>query len=795
MRSKNSRFALFMSPVLMFITAAVVHITFLDTSPSAGLGSTPLVTAFQFPRPIINATLCSISVTATIFLELVLDIFFHPPFYFPSDLWERLFMIFAAIVPGVCVLNALEISPNVHAPTIFVFCHSCQSIGFIGPIFFLCWKLVPSHFPLEKCFLSYVCWALGASIIAFDLQKVPVLIWPKIVTAFFMLCSQGIFFHMLFNWGMTLSERNSQQITRNKFFIIFATMTADDFSCFLYILFAEILIVIIPIFMAMSCKFSWLNCNLISICSCTYIHALFSVLTSCIPGRVKQYSASKSLQQKIDSNHATVRYISHEIRSPLNIVLNGVRMLKEKVKGICDDEVTQDIDDIEYASCAATSIVDDLLNFEKIESGTFQIELNKVPAFSCLHKMTTRCRPLAQHKNIQLSVKDNIKNKEVQATLVIDVDLIKFEQVIRNLIVNSIKFTPPGGLITVTLKLLSEIAAAPADDSHRLAATSENFIKPKVSCFAKTCWENWKSCMCTRFPFIARVHCEPPLCFDNDVEHACENNSHQSPFVSDYLIVEITDSGVGMTKKQCENLFRQFVQFDANTLQGGGGSGLGLWICKEILNQHKGEITVFSKGQGQGSTFSIKLRCFFQPCTKFSEVCEKTEIETKKEMEKIPFSEENNIASRFDLQNMRTTAALQFLIVDDISLNRKIIIKMLKRIGETYASQCQRLEFEFFEADDGLSALQVVKTKSNALSAIFIDNTMQSMNGPEAVLQMRETHHYKGTVIGVTGNAVSADVSSFLSSGVDTVLIKPVSYEKLENIFSGIISNHFVVDF
>jgi CheY-like chemotaxis protein len=71
--------------------------------------------------------------------------------------------------------------------------------------------------------------------------------------------------------------------------------------------------------------------------------------------------------------------------------------------------------------------------------------------------------------------------------------------------------------------------------------------------------------------------------------------------------VEVVDSGPGISADNIPKLFGQYVQFDANTLQGGKGSGLGLWLSKSIVEMHGGLIGATSDGPGRGCTFFLEL--------------------------------------------------------------------------------------------------------------------------------------------------------------------------------------------
>jgi CheY-like chemotaxis protein len=81
--------------------------------------------------------------------------------------------------------------------------------------------------------------------------------------------------------------------------------------------------------------------------------------------------------------------------------------------------------------------------------------------------------------------------------------------------------------------------------------------------------------------------------------------AHASPGV---VRISVKDSGAGLAPKDIEKLFNEGVQINANKLQGGGGSGFGLFITKGIVAQHTGgRIWCESKGEGHGCTFVIEL--------------------------------------------------------------------------------------------------------------------------------------------------------------------------------------------
>jgi hypothetical protein len=70
------------------------------------------------------------------------------------------------------------------------------------------------------------------------------------------------------------------------------------------------------------------------------------------------------------------------------------------------------------------------------------------------------------------------------------------------------------------------------------------------------------------------------------------------------------DNGAGIAPENVGRVFGEFTQFDKSKLQGGGGSGLGLWLSRRIATLHGGTLTFHSEGLGKGATFYLRLPVF-----------------------------------------------------------------------------------------------------------------------------------------------------------------------------------------
>lgn len=232
------------------------------------------------------------------------------------------------------------------------------------------------------------------------------------------------------------------------------------------------------------------------------------------------------------------------------------------------------------------------------------------------------------------------------------------------------------------------------------------------------------------------------------------------------LSVMVTDSGPGLTQEQMSHLFRQNVQFDANRLQHGNGSGLGLFIAKGIVEQHGGSLTVSSPGLGQGSTFTFTLPLFDLP--------ENTEVNVGilEDIERSIHHEDKGMSPSTDKQESPNSQVLRILVVDDSSTNRRFLIRWLRNRGHICDEAC-----------DGVEAVDMVATSEHYYDAILMDYEMPRLNGPKATREIRK-QGCDSFVVGVSGNVLPEDVAVFREHGANAVLPKPVRFPDLESLLS-----------
>jgi CheY-like chemotaxis protein len=149
--------------------------------------------------------------------------------------------------------------------------------------------------------------------------------------------------------------------------------------------------------------------------------------------------------------------LSHELRTPLNAMLGWVRMLKA---GVLDEENSaRALEVIERNTRLQSSLIEDLLDVSRIISGKMRIETELVDLVSVVETVSETIQPLADAKDISYRF---VRDDDAVFLLA---DAVRLQQVISNLLQNSIKFTPAGGGIEISLRRDKENAELRVKDT------------------------------------------------------------------------------------------------------------------------------------------------------------------------------------------------------------------------------------------------------------------------------------------------------------------------------------------
>lgn len=141
--------------------------------------------------------------------------------------------------------------------------------------------------------------------------------------------------------------------------------------------------------------------------------------------------------------------MSHELRTPLNAILGMTEGLQEGVFGPINDQQTESLHTIETSAVHLLSLINDILDVAKIESGQIELECTSIPVAPLCSSSLAFIKQQALKKSIQIKthLPANLPN--------LLVDERRTRQALINLLTNAVKFTPEGGRITLTVSLQS----------------------------------------------------------------------------------------------------------------------------------------------------------------------------------------------------------------------------------------------------------------------------------------------------------------------------------------------------
>ena len=277
----------------------------------------------------------------------------------------------------------------------------------------------------------------------------------------------------------------------------------------------------------------------------------------------KLRKANMELESKVNElAHQTVRLyetnriksdfmatMSHELRTPLNSILGFSDVLGSIAT--LSDKQKKYVENINTSGRSLLTMINDILDMAKIEAGRVDLQPVFFNIESIVSAQVDMAKPLVDKKNISLT-------SEVEPNLPpMKQEEVRIHQILNNLLSNAIKFTPEGGRITVSVRLL---AAVPIPAPN---------VPP---------------------PIAGAAMIQPPK--------------------RDMLELKVTDTGVGISEADQLIIFEKFRQgtsAEGDTMKREhSGSGLGLSIVREICKMLEGEIGVTSQ-LGVGSTFTVSL--------------------------------------------------------------------------------------------------------------------------------------------------------------------------------------------
>jgi len=233
-----------------------------------------------------------------------------------------------------------------------------------------------------------------------------------------------------------------------------------------------------------------------------------------------------------------------------------------------------------------------------------------------------------------------------------------------------------------------------------------------------------------------------------------------------YLHFAIADTGIGIQSDRLETLFNPFTQADNSISRKYGGTGLGLTICKSLVDLMEGKIWIESFGNVGGNppldwrkqTTPENVGSIFHFAIATVPINVNTELQSKDDTPKI----DKELAKKFPLR---------ILLAEDNPMNQKLISIILQKLG-----------YKVTIANNGLEALNAVR--SQIYDVILMDVQMPEMDGISATRWIRQNLNYQPYITAVTANSSGIERQNCLDAGMNDFISKPVKIQELIHIIS-----------
>ena len=252
-------------------------------------------------------------------------------------------------------------------------------------------------------------------------------------------------------------------------------------------------------------------------------------------------STNKKLEklEKIKSEFVSI--VSHELRTPLTPINNSLEIVLSGQAGEITPEAKNFISMAKRNIQRLSGIIEDLLDLSRMQTGKLDLKYKLVDITPSLELLQKTFQQVAQEKNIKINLEIKQKLPEIYA------DIRRIEQILSNLVSNSLKFTPQDGIIDVSAEIIL---------SNEI--NKDKLIAPCI-----------------------------------DLKGA-------------YIKISVKDNGIGIKQEDIPKIFDKFSQIETSLNRNKGGVGLGLTITKQLIDSHLGAIWVESE-EKKGSIFNVIL--------------------------------------------------------------------------------------------------------------------------------------------------------------------------------------------
>ncbi|EUC42252.1 hypothetical protein COCMIDRAFT_104045 [Bipolaris oryzae ATCC 44560] len=496
------------------------------------------------------------------------------------------------------------------------------------------------------------------------------------------------------------------------------------------------------------------------------LKSVFGSITNISPQKWAEGFQKRKMEEAVELKRQQENFIditSHEMRNPLSAILQCA----DEISTILGDFrasgsqviepgiVADSIDAAQtIALCAQHQkrIVDDVLTLSKLDSAMLMVTPVDAQPLQVVQRALKMFEGEVQTAGIQMEfvLTDSFTSLGVDW---VKIDPSRVLQVLINLTTNAIKFTT-----TEETRTIKVVLSASRERPSARSNPTVNYFPMRAKRIDQTCGPDW-----------------------GEGEEI-------------FLEFAVQDTGRGLTPEEKKLLFQRFSQASPRTHVQYGGSGLGLFISRELTELQGGEIGVSSEA-GKGSTFAFYVKC-------------RRSIEPKDTLEVLPASLSRKVSNAKDkgrtgmpVPSQSKTVTKDFaivpkqdnvtpkpkpkkemkvLIVEDNLVNQRVLQRQLQNQGiQTIVANHGGEALEFLKSSTFWASPSTTTTAPlTDISVVLMDKEMPVMDGLQCTSRIRELEQHGKfkchvPIIAVTANARSEQIATLLAAGMDDVVSKP----------------------
>jgi len=490
---------------------------------------------------------------------------------------------------------------------------------------------------------------------------------------------------------------------------------------------------------------------------------VFAVTFSTLDRRTKEVAkAKKETEEALEHQKTFVFSFSHELRNPLNSLQGNLQLALMNPLASDTKEI---IKTAKVCGELLLQLINNVLDTGKSDLGKLEISPGPTKVHDLFQRVWAISTELISRKNLKSHLKIE---KKIPPILLLDGHRVN--QVLMNLIGNAIKFTEKGG-INISVKWLPEetTVTEKSFEPKPYDTESEGVFEKEDSLYLLSMSDSAMSMSQRSLGTKDRAlgSEEHLILTKQNKGFNLEGMSAPRQQLNGVLKIIIKDSGCGMDEAGIEKLFQKFSQVSKETSKRQIGTGLGLYITKEICKNMQGDVRAYSK-PGVGSTFIV--------CIPTSSVLSQEHAHLVR-----------SPVTMFNILNQRN---LKAIVADDSPFNVNMICGFLKQLGSKVIGTASNGSDAFLKYKESLEM-------GVSVDIVTLDIDMPKMDGKAACQKIRQFERQNNLkpskIIFISGNYNEQQVDKYLDlhgeKRGDCFLKKPLLFEDFSSTIYRLTSN------